>query len=71
MVGTHKPMENAYAESLIVRLWDEWLSGNWFPSLADARAIIKACRNDYRDATPHSSLEGLTLHEYANSTAGL
>ncbi|NLE44521.1 MAG: IS3 family transposase, partial [Chloroflexi bacterium] len=70
-IGPGKPMENAYAESLIGKLRDECLSGNWFLSLTDAREIIEAWRKDYNGARPHSSLGGLTPHEYAETTSGL
>jgi putative transposase len=70
-IGPGKPMENAYAESLIGKLRDECLSGNWFLSLADAREIIEGWRKDYNSARPHSSLGGLTPHEYAETTSGL
>ena len=70
-IGPGKPMENAYAESLSGKLRDECLSGNWFLSLADARDIIETWRQDYNSARPHSSLGGLTPHEYAETTSGL
>ena len=70
-IGPGKPVENAYAESLIGKLRDECLSGNWFLSLADAREVIEAWRRDYNGARPHSSLGGLTPWEYAETTAGL
>ncbi len=70
-IGPGKPMENAYAESLIGKLRDECLSGNWFLSLADAREIIEAWRKDYNGARSHSSLGGLTPREYAEATSGL
>ena len=59
-IGPGKPMENAYAESLIGKLRDECLSGNWFLSLADAREIIQAWRKDDHSARPHSSMGVLT-----------
>lgn len=70
-IGPDKPMENAYAESLIGKLRDGCLSGNWFLSLADAREIIEAWRKDYNGARPHSSLGGLTPQECAETTSGL
>ena len=70
-IGPGKPMENAYAESLIGKLRDECLSGNWFLSLADAKDIIEAWRKDYNSTRPHSSPCGLTPHEYAETTSGL
>jgi putative transposase len=44
-----KPIENAYAESLIGRLRDECLNENWFLILEDARGIIESWRIDYND----------------------
>lgn len=70
-IGPGKPMENAYAESLIGKLRDECLSGNWFLSLTDAREIIEAWRKDYSSARPHSSLGGLTPQEFVETSAGL
>jgi len=70
-IGPGKPVENAHAESLIGKLRDECLSGNWFLSLADARDIIETWRQDYNSARPHSSLGGLTPREYAETMAGL
>lgn len=70
-IGPGKTMENAYAESLIGKLRDECLSGNWFLSLADVRDIIEGWRKDYNGARPHSSLGGLTPREYAETTTGL
>jgi putative transposase len=37
-----KPIENAFAESFIGRLRDEYLNENWFISLKDARDIIES-----------------------------
>ena len=62
-----KPMENGYIESFNGKLRDECLSGNWFISLADARAKIGAWRNDYNSIRPHSSLDNQTPTEYAKS----
>ena len=38
------------------RLRDECLNRHWFVSLADARHIIEAWRQDYNRARPHSAL---------------
>lgn len=70
-IGPGKPMENAYAESLIGRLRDECLSGNWFLTLADARNVIEAWRRDYNDTRPHGSLGGLTPREFIDNTERL
>lgn len=67
-IGPGKPMENAYAKSLIGKLRDECLSGNWFLSFGDAREIIEAWRKDYDSARPHSSLGRLTPGEFIGTT---
>jgi putative transposase len=63
-----KPIENAYAESLIGRLRDECLNENWFISLNNARDIIESWRIDYNEGRPHTSLGGLTPREYIENT---
>lgn len=60
-----RPMENGYVESFNGKFRDECLSGNWFISLADARARIEAWRNDYNSDRPHSSLGNQTPSEFA------
>jgi len=62
-----KPMENGYIESFNGKLRDECLSGNWFISLADAKAKIEAWRNDFNFFRPHSSLDNQTPAEYAKT----
>ena len=59
-----KPIENAYVESFIVRLRDEYLNKNWFLSLKDARDIIESWRIGYNDGRAHSSLRGLSPRRY-------
>jgi putative transposase len=51
-----KPTQNAFVESLQGRLRDECLDRHWFLGLADARQTIKAWRQDYNRARPHSAL---------------
>jgi putative transposase len=51
-----KPVQNAAAESFNGRLRDECLNEHWFLSLADARRIVEAWRQDYNRARPHSAL---------------
>jgi hypothetical protein len=38
------------------RFWDEGLKVGWFPSLAEARVIIRRWRQHYREERPHRSL---------------
>jgi putative transposase len=51
-----KPIQNAFVESFQGRLRDECLNRHWCVSLADARHIIEAWRQDYNRARPHSAL---------------
>lgn len=69
-VGWHyiapgKPVQNAFAESLIGRLRDECLNEHVFPGLPAVRRIIDAWRADYNAHRPHTSLKGLTPNEFA------
>ena len=60
-----KPTQNAYIESFNGRLRDECLNEHWFTSLAEARTVIEAWRQDYNGVRPHSSLENMTPEEFA------
>jgi len=60
-----RPMENGYIESFNGKFRDECLSGNWFISLADARAKIGAWRGDYNCIRPHRSLGNQTPAGFA------
>jgi len=51
-----KPVENAYAESFIGRLRDEFLNETLFLSLAQAREELAAWRDDYNNVRPHGAL---------------
>ena len=55
-----KPMQNAYVESFNGRLRDECLNETLFTSLAQARAVLAAWRDDYNTVRPHSKLGGQT-----------
>ncbi len=46
---------HGFVESFNGRLRDECLNEHACPSLAAARRIVEAERNDYNDARPHSS----------------
>lgn len=66
-VGWHyiapgKPMQNGLIESFNGRMREECLNEHLFPSLPHACRMIA----DYNNNRPHSSLAGLTPHEYAN-----
>ena len=65
-----KPIENAYVESFNGKFRDECLNEHWFVSLAEAQAQIEAWRVDYNTVRPHSALDDLTPHQFAESKAG-
>jgi putative transposase len=60
-----KPVQNAFIESFNGRFRDECLNQHWFVSLAQARRVVDAWRQDYNQARPHSSLGYLTPDEFA------
>jgi putative transposase len=62
-----KPVENAYVESFNGRFRDECLNEHWFTSLADARTVISAWRDDYNRVRPHSSLGDVPPEEFART----
>lgn len=51
-----KPRENGFTESLNGRIRDECLNEHVFTSLAHARRLIDAWRQDYNNVRPHGSL---------------
>ena len=59
-----KPVDNAYIESFNGSFRDECLNVNWFLSIEDARDKIEACRRDYNEWRPHSSLDNLSPRQY-------
>ena len=60
-----KPVQNAFIESFNGKLRDECLNEYVFSTLAEARTIIEAWRQDYNLLRPHSSLGALTPSEFA------
>jgi putative transposase len=61
-------VQNAHIESFHRSFRDECLNESWFLSLADARRIIEAWRQDYNAVRPHSSLGYLTPEEFEQRT---
>ena len=59
------PWENGYAESFHSRFRDEFLALEEFESLATARKLTAAWKDDYNDHRPHSSLGYATPAEFA------
>ncbi|MEM8575865.1 MAG: IS3 family transposase [Pseudomonadota bacterium] len=64
-IAPGKPQQNAFAESFIGRLRDECLNETLFSSLAHARAVLAAWRDDYNWTRPHSALDNATPAEFA------
>ena len=64
-IAPGKPMQNGFVESFIGRLRDECLNERLFTSYRQARDSIKECRTDYNLTRHHTSLDGLTPHEFA------
>ncbi len=67
-IAPGKPVQNAYIESFHGRFRDECLNESWFLSLADARRIIEAWRQDYNVVRPHSALGYLTPEAFEQLT---
>ena len=61
-----KPQQNAFVESFNGRLRDECLNETLFSSLAEARAVLAAWRDDYNRVRPHSALANRTPEEFCN-----
>jgi putative transposase len=68
-IAPGKPQQNAFVESFNGRLRDECLNEHVFGSLAEARRLIEAWREDYNRVRPHGSLGGRTPEEFARYSA--
>jgi putative transposase len=64
-VAPGSPWQNGYAESLHSRLRDELLAREVFESLAAARKLAAAWKEDDNHVRPHGSLGYLTPAEFA------
>jgi putative transposase len=64
-IAPGKPQQNAFVESFNGRLRDECANEHVFGSLAEARRLIEAWREDYNRIRPHGSLGGRTPEEFA------
>ncbi|KGW18155.1 integrase core domain protein [Burkholderia pseudomallei MSHR4000] len=65
LIQAGKPTQNAYIESFNGKFRDECLNEHWFTTLAHARAVIAAWRQDYNEQRPHSALNYLAPSEFA------
>ena len=64
-IAPGKPQQNAFIESFNGRLRDELLNETLFTSLAHARALLDAWKDDYNTVRPHSGLGNLPPATYA------
>ncbi len=62
-----KPQQNAFVESFNGRLRDELLNETLFSSLAEARRLLAAWRDDYNRVRPHSALANRTPEEFRHT----
>jgi len=67
LIRPGKPVENGFIESFNGRLRDEYLNGEIFFNLADAREKLERWRADYNERRPHSSLDDRTPKEFAKA----
>lgn len=56
-----KPTDNAFIESFNGTFRDECLNVQWFESLAEAKQLIEAWRQEYNRSCSHRALEDLTV----------
>lgn len=68
-IAPGKPTQNAFIESFNARLRDELLNETLFTSLAQARTVLNAWKDDYNNTRPHSGLRNLTPSEFADRSA--
>jgi putative transposase len=68
-IAPGKPTQNAFVESFNGRLRDELLNETLFTTLAQARAVLTALKEDYNTVRPHSALGNLSPVEYADRSA--
>jgi putative transposase len=68
-IAPGKPTQNAFIESFNGRLRDELLNETLFTSIAQARAVLAAWKDDYNMVRPHSALGNLTPAEYVDRSA--
>ena len=68
-IAPGKPTQNAFVESFNGRLRDELLNETLFTTLAQARAVLAAWKDDYNNVRPHSALGNLSPAEYADRSA--
>jgi putative transposase len=61
-----KPTDNAFMESFNGTFRSECLNAHWFSTLAEAKRLIEAWRQEYNESRPHRSLGERTPVEFAS-----
>jgi len=64
-----KPTDNAFVESFNGTFRAECLNAHWFETLAEAKRLIEAWRQEYNESRPHRSLSDRTPTEFASEYA--
>ena len=59
------PWENAYSESFNSHFKDEFLNGESFGNVREAKVLVEGYRLDYNHHRPHSSLDYMTPAAFA------
>lgn len=65
LIEPGRPMQNGYIESFNGKFRDECLNEHWFETLAQARTVIAAWRQDYNEVRPHSSCKRMPPARFA------
>jgi putative transposase len=68
-IAPGQPTQNAFIESFNGKLCDELLNETLFTSLAQARAVLAAWKDDQNNVRPHGALGNLSPAEYADHSA--
>ena len=64
-----KPTDNAFIESFNGTFRDECLNVHWFETLAEAKQLIEAWRQEYKRSRPRGALGDLVPREFASQFA--
>jgi putative transposase len=64
-----KPTDNAFIETFNGTFRDECLNVHWFETLAEAKHLIEAWRQEYNESRPHRALRDLAPGEFASQFA--
>ena len=64
-----KPTDNAFIETFNGTFRDECLNVHWFETLAEAKQLIEAWRQEYNESRPHRALGDLAPSEFASQFA--